>query len=126
TTASIVDGHSERAERSAKSSTTAKPPRDLARNSHAVVKALKEAWRAGRTAANPASLAAIAGAMRPRISVARPPEDSSCAVRSAYVGRVSSKTIASEVGSVPGFVCRSEERRVGKEWSVRRWGDGWM
>src|SRR2546425_3989539 len=123
TTASIVGGHSERAERSARSSTTANPPRDPARNSDAVVKALKEAWRTGRTAANPAPLAAIAGGVRPKISVGRPPEDSSCAVRSAYLGRISSKTIASEAGSVPGFVCLFDGRGAignGSAWTATR------
>src|SRR5438093_779158 len=108
--ASIMGGHTERDKRSARSSTTAKPPRDPVRNSDAVVRALKDAWRAGRTAANPGPLAAVAGAVRPKISVARPREDSSCAVRSAYLGRISSKTIASEVARVPGFVCLFDGR----------------
>src|SRR5438093_3964850 len=123
TTASTVDGHSERAERSARSSNTAKPPRDPTRNSDAVVMALKEAWRTGRTAANPAPLAAIAGAVRPKISVGRPPEDSSCAVRSAYLGRISSKTIASEAGSVPGFAGPFDGRGAigsGSAWTATR------
>src|SRR2546426_10957963 len=124
-------GHWERVERPAKSSTTAKPPQDLARNSDAVVRALKDAWRAGRTAANPGPRAAVAGAVRPKISVARPREDSSCAVRSAYLGRISSKTIASEVGSIPGFIGLSTDAvRLGtglpgpqRERNMRaRWG----
>src|SRR2546427_10006780 len=123
TTASLVDGPSERAERSAKSSTTAKPPQDLARNSDAVVRALKDAWRAGRTAANPGPRAAVAGAVRPKISVARPREDSSCAVRSAYLGRISSKTTASAVGSIPGFIGLFDGRGAignGSAWTATR------
>src|SRR5439155_21554123 len=86
-------------------------------------RARREACRPGRTAANHSPLEAIAEAVRPKISVARPREDTSCAVRSAYLGRISSKTIASEVGSVPGFVGLFDGRGAignGSAWTATR------
>ena len=85
----------ERTDKSARSSSTTKPPGADARNSDTVVTVRKAACRSGAKEAEATPEVVTFGGSRATIKVGRSDPASSSAVRSAYFGRRSSNTIAS-------------------------------